>query len=150
MKRLTGLTAATAMVISSVVFAAHEPRMDDAGDGPEYNVKCADGATDAKQCEVDKETYVGWRSYATNCQVCHGGSGMGSTFAPNLQERFNKEGVDYGRFKYVIINGYTGQMGAMPAWNQNAGVMKDLDSLYSYLKARADETLPPGRPKKMK
>ncbi len=148
MKIIAGIAAG--LLVLTSVFAAHEPRDDNAGDVPGYTVDCADGATDAKQCEVDKETYVGWRSYATNCQVCHGGSGLGSTFAPNLLDRFNKEGVDYGRFKHVITNGYTGKMGAMPAWNKNNAVMKDLDNLYRYLQARADEKLPQGRPVKMK
>ncbi len=144
---LSGLGLIASM---NLAYAAHEPRIDDAGDAPEYTVNCVADATDATGCEVDKGTYVGWRSYATNCQVCHGGSGMGSTFAPNLLERFNQEGVDYGRFKYVMTHGYTGQMGAMPAWEKNPGVMKDLDNLYRYLKARADEKLPQGRPKRMK
>lgn len=138
------------LTMFSPAHAAHEPRIDDAGEEPEYVVQCADGAADAKQCEVNKETYVGWRTYATNCQVCHGGSGLGSTFAPNLMERINKEGVDYGRFKYVITHGYTGQMGAMPAWESNRQVMKELDNLYRYLKARADDVLPQGRPKRLK
>jgi len=149
MKKVLGI-AASLLFITSSVYAAHEPRNDDAGDTPEYTVKCADGATDAKQCEVDKDTYVGWRTFATNCQVCHGGSGLGSTFAPNLMERINKEGVDYGRFMYVVENGYHGKVGAMPSWKKNVAVMKARDSLYRYLKARADDKLPKGRPKKMK
>lgn len=153
MKKILGIAASLLIITSmqySSVYAAHEPRDDAAGDAPEYNVKCADGAASAKQCEVDKDTYVGWRTYATNCQVCHGGSGLGSTFAPNLMDRFNKEGVDYGRFKYVLTKGYTGNMGAMPAWEKNKAVMKNLDSLYGYLQARADGKLPKGRPTKMK
>ena len=152
MKKILGI-AASLLIIQTVLnssFAASEPRDAAAGDAPEYTVNCADGAANAKQCEVDKDTYVGWRTYATNCQVCHGGSGLGSTFAPNLMDRFNKEGVDYGRFKYVITKGYTGNMGAMPAWEKNKAVMKNLDGLYKYLQARADEKLPKGRPTKMK
>jgi len=121
-----------------------------AGDVPQYVVECPEGAASAKACKVDKNTYVGWRSYSTNCQVCHGGSGLGSTFAPNLMDRFNKQGVDYTRFKEVVTNGYTGQIGAMPAWEKNKGVMKDLDNLYRYLQARADDKLPKGRPTRLK
>jgi len=144
------LLLAGSLLLVGTAYAAHEPRDENAGDAPEYVVECDEGATDAKSCKVDKDTYVGWRTYATNCQVCHGGSGLGSTFAPNLMNRFNDEGVDYPRFKHVMTNGYTGQMGAMPAWEKNKAVMKNLDGLYKYLQARADEKLPKGRPAKMK
>ena len=144
------LIASALMFAGTSTYAAHEPRDENAGEAPEYVVECDEGATSAKACKVDKETYVGWRTFATNCQVCHGGSGLGSTFAPNLMERFNNEGVDYPRFKYVLHNGFTGQMGAMPAWEKNKAVMKNLDNLYRYLKARADDKLPKGRPSRMK
>lgn len=132
--------------------AAEKPASDvqGAGDLPQYVVECPEGAASATACKVDKNTYVGWRTYATNCQVCHGGSGLGSTFAPNLMDRFNQQGVDYARFREVVTNGFTGQMGAMPAWDKNKAVMKDLDNLYRYLQARADDKLPKGRPARMK
>jgi len=148
-KRLLLVAGATFMFAGSA-YAAHEPRDESAGDAPEYVVECDEGAASAKACKVDKDTYVGWRTFATNCQVCHGGSGLGSTFAPNLMTRFNDEGVDYARFKYVITQGYTGQMGAMPAWEKNKAVMKNLDGLYQYLQARSDGKLPKGRPTRMK
>ena len=144
------LFGAALAAFSAVALAAHEPRDENAPPEPTYQVKCQEGATTAARCEVDKNTYIGWREYKTNCQVCHGGGGMGSTFAPNLQERFNKEGVDWPRFYYVIEHGFTGQMGAMPGWKKNRRVMKMRANLYRYLKARADGKLPLGRPKRMK
>lgn len=115
------------------------------GTAPAYEVSCPDGAKAAEQCQVDKDTYIGWRTFAGQCQVCHGGSGLGSTFAPNLLERFHQR-VDYPRFVEVVKNGYTGQVGAMPAWKGNPNVEPHIDRLYRYLKARADGALPPGRP----
>lgn len=115
------------------------------GTTPAYEVSCPDGAKAAEQCQVDKDTYIGWRTFAGQCQVCHGGSGLGSTFAPNLLERFHQR-VDYPRFVEVVKNGYTGQVGAMPAWKGNPNVEPHIDRLYRYLKARADGALPPGRP----
>lgn len=120
----------------------------DAGKAPTYEVKCPEGATSATQCEVGKDTYIGWRTYQANCFVCHGADGRGTTIAPNLMDRF-KDHVDYARFKYVITNGFTGQVGAMPAWKDNPNVMPNVDNLYRYLKARTDGVLPPGRPKRM-
>lgn len=114
---------------------------------PSYDVSCPEQAAAAESCTVDKPTYVGWRTFAANCQVCHGGSGLGSTFAPNLLDRFNGT-VDYARFLTVLENGYTGQVGAMPAWKSKRDVMSNADNLYRYLRARADGRLPAGRPNK--
>lgn len=114
---------------------------------PKYVADCPAGAVAAEKCKVDKNTYFGWRTYAANCQVCHGGSGMGSTFAPNLMDRL-KTRVDYPRFVTVVTEGYTGQVGAMPAWKMKKDVMSNLDNLYRYLRARTDGKLPPGRPQK--
>lgn len=112
---------------------------------PSYDVSCATDAKAAEQCQVDKDTYIGWRTFAGQCQVCHGGSALGSTFAPNLLDRFHTR-VDYPRFVEVVTHGYTGQVGAMPAWKGNPNVEPHIDQLYRYLKARADGVLPAGRP----
>ncbi|MGE3774216.1 MAG: cytochrome c [Gammaproteobacteria bacterium] len=112
---------------------------------PNYDVTCPPDAKAAEQCQVDKETYIGWRTFAGQCQVCHGGSALGSTFAPNLLDRFHQR-VDYPRFVEVVTHGYTGQVGAMPAWKGNPNVEPHIDQMYRYLKARADGALPPGRP----
>ena len=116
---------------------------------PAYTVDCPADASAAETCTVDKNTYFGWRTFAANCQVCHGGSALGSTFAPNLLDRLNSR-VDYPRFIEVLTNGYTGQVGAMPSWKSNTAVMQHADDLYRYLRARADGKLPPGRPEKAK
>lgn len=126
--------------------AAATPASPPATEGaPAYDVTCSAGAKAAEQCQVDKTTYVGWRTFAGQCQVCHGGSALGSTFAPNLLDRFHSR-VDYPRFVEVVKNGYRGQVGAMPAWKGNPNVEPHIDAIYSYLKARADGVLPPGRP----
>ena len=114
---------------------------------PSYVVDCPVAAKAAEQCKVDRNTYLGWRSFAANCQVCHGGSGMGSTFAPNLLDRLNTR-VDNARFRKVVSEGYTGQVGVMPSWKTKKDVMGNLENLYRYLRSRADGKLPPGRPQK--
>lgn len=112
---------------------------------PSYQVDCPDGAARAEDCTVDQFTYVGWRTYQSQCFQCHGGSGLGTTIAPNLMERFNKN-VDHERFVKVMKEGFTGQMGAMPSFDGNPNVIPHLDNLYAYLRARADDALPAGRP----
>lgn len=124
---------------------AAPPGAPPAAGAPAYDVTCPAGAAAAEQCQVDKTTYVGWRTFAAQCQVCHGGSALGSTFAPNLLDRFHA-GVDHARFVDVVTNGFRGQVGAMPAWKGNPNVMPHVDAMYAYLKARADGALPPGRP----
>ena len=122
-------------------------RMAQAADDPLASVSCPAEARAAEACVVDADTFVGWRSFALNCQVCHGGSGLGSTFAPNLLDRLNQR-VDYARFLLVVENGYTGHVGVMPGWRATSDVMANRDNLYRYLRARADGRLPPGRPQK--
>ena len=45
----------------------------------------------------------------------------------------------------VVVNGYKGQIGVMPAWSENPNVMKYIDALYAYLKARSDGVIPAGK-----
>lgn len=140
---------ASALAIAAFGAAAvNEPRVEPDAPAPDYAVECPSGATDASACTVDRLTYDGWRTYKIECQQCHGGGGMGSTFAPNLMVRFNDAGVDYGRFLYVMDHGYTGQMGVMPSLAKNPRVQKHKAGIYAYLKARADGVIPNGRPPK--
>ncbi|MDZ7736679.1 MAG: cytochrome c [Gammaproteobacteria bacterium] len=117
----------------------------DTGDTPEYQVECdADGSN----CRVGMDTYIGWRMYRSQCTQCHGQDAQGTTIGPNLLDRLNQR-VDYPRFVDVITNGYRGQMGVMPAWNENKAVMEHIPNLYMYLKARADGVLDAGRPQRL-
>ena len=133
------------MASASAGMAAEPPRDEAVGNAPGYTVDCPAGATDARLCKVDGQTLLGWRAFHTHCAQCHGGSGLGSTFAPSLQERFNTR-VDFARFSHVMHNGYRGQVGMMPSFAQNRAVLAARDALYAYLSARARGGLPPGRP----
>ena len=97
---------------------------------------------------MDKKTYIGWRTYHSNCHVCHAQDAVGSTFAPSLVERLQV--ISHERFIDVMANGFSGQIGVMPGWKDNPNVNKRFEELYAYLKARSDEVLPPGKPKKFK
>ena len=113
-----------------------------------YTVQCQDGARSGTECQVDKKTYIGWRTYHAFCHVCHAQDAVGSTFAPSLLDRLND--IDKAQYLNSIAEGYTGQVGVMPAWKDNPNVNKRYEELYAYLKARADGVLPPGRPKRLK
>jgi methanol metabolism-related c-type cytochrome len=109
---------------------------------PTYNVG-QDGA-------VDWFTFSGFRRYHSDCHVCHGPDGLGSTYAPALTDSVKR--MSYEDFQSVVANGrqVAGASGnsVMPAFGTNRNVMCYLDDIWIYLKARADEAAPRGRPAK--
>ena len=101
---------------------------------------------DPKSCKIDLWMTRGYRAFS-QCQVCHGLDGTGSTIGPSLLEKLGGE-VGRARFMEVVANGYQGQIGVMPPWKENPNVMRYIDQLYAYLKARADKVLPAGKIKR--
>lgn len=102
------------------------------------HVQCSDG----EACKIDLWLTRGYRAFS-QCQVCHGLTGEGSTVGPSLVTKLQE--IDRERFDEVVANGYTGQIGVMPGWKENPNVMNYLDQLYAYLMARSDGVLPGGR-----
>ena len=100
---------------------------------------------------VDQHVFNGYRRYGESCHRCHGPDGAGSSYAPSLTESLKK--IDYDAFANVIINGRinvnTTQNNVMPAFGTTEDVVLYLDDIYGYLKARSDDKLPRGRPKRM-
>jgi methanol metabolism-related c-type cytochrome len=109
---------------------------------PTYKI-AADGT-------VDWYTYSGYRRYHSECHVCHGPDGEGSTYAPGLKD--STKTMSYADFMEVVVNGRqkvgASQQQVMPSFGVNSNVMCYLDDIYVYLKARADGALPRGRPGK--
>lgn len=99
---------------------------------------------------VDWLTYSGFRRYHSECHVCHGPEGEGSTYAPALKKSAIE--MDYYAFVDVVVNGRkkvdASQNSVMPAFGENPNVMCYLNDIYVYLKARGMEVVPRGRPKK--
>lgn len=111
-------------------------------DIPTFNV--------AEDGTVDWPTYSGFRRYHSECHVCHGPEGEGSTYAPAL--KISAIEMDYYDFVDVVTNGRK-RVGAadnsvMPGFGINANVMCYLDDIYVYLKARGVEAVARGRPRK--
>ena len=52
---------------------------------------------------VDWYTYSGYRRYHSECHVCHGPDGMGSTYAPALTNSLKT--MSYGDFVSVVASG---------------------------------------------
>ena len=92
---------------------------------------------------IDWATYEGFKRYHSECHVCHGPNGLGSTFAPALAESLKT--MTYEQFKETVSSGRTTPGGVMPAFAPNPNVMCYVDDLYTYVKARADGALKAGQ-----
>ena len=99
---------------------------------------------------VDWYTYSGYRRYHSECHVCHGPDGMGSSYAPALKDSLKT--LSYGDFMGVVASGRknvsTAQENVMPAFGDNPNVACHMDDLYVYLRARANDALGRVRPAK--
>lgn len=99
---------------------------------------------------VDWYTYSGYRRYHSDCHVCHGPDGLGSSFGPALATSMKT--LSYDEFMDVVTNGRknvnTGNEKVMPSFGLNPNVMCYADDIYAYLKARADDKIGRGRPGK--
>lgn len=155
MKRLAclfaaGLVTATATTVSAQdsegepdnITAAYEEdgRYYTEDDIPTFNVK-EDGT-------VDWLSYSGFRRYHSECHVCHGPEGEGSSYAPALKK--SAIDMDYYDFFDVVVNGRqevsNSQNSVMPSFGDNPNVMCYLDDIYVYLKGRGAGEIPRGRP----
>ncbi|MFU0506783.1 c-type cytochrome, methanol metabolism-related [Pseudaminobacter sp. NGMCC 1.201702] len=100
--------------------------------------------------EVDWYTFSGYRRYHSDCHVCHGPDGVGSSYAPALATSLKT--MDYGTFISIVAEGRKnvggGKESVMPAFGDNKNVYCYMDDLYVYLRARAVGDLPRGRPPK--
>lgn len=109
---------------------------------PTYKVQ-ADGT-------VDWYTYSGYRRYHSECHVCHGPDGMGSSYAPALKDSLKS--MSYGDFMSTVASGRknvnTASENVMPAFGDNPNVACHMDDLYVYLRARANDAVGRVRPAK--
>ncbi|NJM29210.1 MAG: c-type cytochrome, methanol metabolism-related [Rhizobiales bacterium] len=114
----------------------------DANGDPTFNI--TDDGT------VDWYTFSGYRRYHSDCHVCHGPAGQGSTYAPPLIDSLKS--MNYVEYLEVVTNGRQ-KVGAsgnsvMPAFGTNKNVMCYVDDIYVYLRARTAGVGGTGRPPK--
>jgi methanol metabolism-related c-type cytochrome len=99
---------------------------------------------------VDWYTFSGYRRYHSECHVCHGPDGEGSTYAPGLKNSVKT--MSYAEFFEVTVNGRkkvgAAEQQVMPALGLNPNVMCYLDDIYVYLRARAHDAVGRTRPAK--
>jgi methanol metabolism-related c-type cytochrome len=136
-----GIAVADTVVDPAAVKSENGKYLDKEGN-PTFKVG-ADGT-------VDWYTYSGFRRYHSECHVCHGPDGMGSTYAPALKDSLKT--MDYADFLGVVATGRknvsSAQENVMPAFGDNKNVVCYLDDIYVYLRARANDAIPRGRPAK--
>ena len=154
MKELALATALAALVIAAI---AGSGRAD--GSGPSAPVKNEDGkyydkagnpTYNIKDGTVDWYMYSGYRRYHSECHVCHGPDGEGSSYAPALKDSLKT--MSYADFTATVIGGRknvsTATENVMPAFGTNPNVMCYLDDIYVYLRARANDDWGRVRPEK--
>jgi methanol metabolism-related c-type cytochrome len=153
--QLTGLTIAALVVLipAATSFAADDKEKAKAV--TEENGKNLDAAGNPtfkiqEDGTVDWYTFSGFRRFNSDCHVCHGPDGVGSSYAPALAESIKV--LDYPTFLSIVAEGRknlsAGKENVMPAFGDNKNVYCYLDDLYVYLRARAVGDLPRGRPAK--
>ena len=125
---------AAALTLPTAAMAEHE--FD-----PEKPYKLVDG-------KVDFGTYNGFRRYHSDCHVCHGPAGLGSSYAPALLESLKY--MSYGDFANTVAAGRVGSdTSVMPAFASNPDVMLYMQDIYAYLKARSDGVIGRNRPPRL-
>jgi methanol metabolism-related c-type cytochrome len=99
---------------------------------------------------VDWYTYSGYRRYHSECHVCHGPDGEGSSYAPALKNSLKT--MSYSEYAAVVAGGRknvtTAQDNVMPAFGTNKNVACYMDDIFVYLRARANDAWGRMRPAK--
>lgn len=95
---------------------------------------------------VDWPTFSGFRRYHSECHVCHGPDGEGSSYAPALKD--SAVNMTYDDFLYVVAAGRVNGNSVMPQFGDNLNVVCYIDDIYTYLKARGTDAVARGRPPK--
>ena len=150
----TWLVVATIALVASGGIALAEDAVDPAAvkseDGKYLDKEGSPTFKIASDGTVDWYTYSGYRRYHSECHVCHGPDGEGSTYAPALKNSLKT--MNYGDFLGAVASGRknvsSSQENVMPAFGDNPNVACYMDDLYVYLRARASEAVGRVRPAK--
>jgi mono/diheme cytochrome c family protein len=95
--------------------------------------------------QLDTEAYEGWRQYSAHCARCHGQDVLGNPVAADLLASAGNGGpmADQAAFVGVVKAGRVNR--GMPGF---ASTLTDahVNAIYAYVKGRADDKIPAGRP----
>lgn len=146
------LVASGGMIFTGMAFAedAVDPAAVKSEDGKYLDKESSPTFKIGADGTVDWYTYSGYRRYHSECHVCHGPDGMGSTYAPALKDSLKT--MSYADFLGVVASGRknvsSSQENVMPAFGDNPNVACYMDDLYVYLRARASDATGRVRPAK--
>jgi methanol metabolism-related c-type cytochrome len=157
MTKTTALLAICLTVLAAAPLSAQDVAYDEADVKADYQEAgrwmTVDGVPTYKIEEdgtVDWATFSGFRRYHSECHVCHGPDGEGSSYAPALKK--SALTLDYYDFIGIVASGRqkvgAAENSVMPALGTNPNVMCYLDDIYVYLKARGTNAVDRGRPAK--
>ncbi|HLU04708.1 MAG TPA: cytochrome c [Advenella sp.] len=139
-KRQVPAGAAAQPTAPTPATAAEKPAADKPADAP----AASDGG-DVKYVvkqgnKADDHVLQGWKTWrALDCARCHGAKQEGLV-GPSLIVAINK--LSHEEFKTTVLKGRLPQ--GMPPFESVPRLVKNIDNLYTYLKARADGKLEPG------
>lgn len=88
-----------------------------------------------------RDVYDGWKWWHVYCYRCHGVNAIGTTNAPNLIDPNNR--LTSTAFLQAVRDGNPDK--GMQAWDKLLDP-KQIGQIHLYVRARADNVLPPGRP----
>ncbi|TVQ56155.1 MAG: c-type cytochrome, methanol metabolism-related [Rhodobacteraceae bacterium] len=146
--------AATALAVLLAITPAFASNSDTVAfsqeDGKHFTVDGTPTFYVAEDGTVDWYTFSGFRRYHSECHVCHGPDGMGSTYAPPLKDAVMA--LDYWEFIGVVAAGIqnvdASHENVMPSFGLNKNVMCYVDDIWIYLRARGAGAIDRGRPAK--
>ena len=95
---------------------------------------------------VSQEVYDGWKQFNLNCARCHGEDVLGTTIAPHLIMSLKPNGPINTKELFVQTVCAGRPEKGMPAWCALGMEIPTIDKIYSYVKARSDAKMSPGRP----
>ena len=95
---------------------------------------------------VSQDVYDGWKQFNLNCARCHGEDALGTSFAPHLIVSLKPTGPINTKelFLQTVCAGRPEK--GMPSWCALGMELRCIDKIYSYVKARSDAKMAPGRP----
>jgi len=95
---------------------------------------------------VSQEVYDGWKQFNLNCARCHGEDVLGTTIAPHLILSLKPEGPINTKEAFIQVVCAGRPARGMPAWCPLGMDPATIEKIYSYVKARSDAKMSPGRP----
>jgi mono/diheme cytochrome c family protein len=95
---------------------------------------------------VSQDVYDGWKQFNLNCARCHGEDALGTSFAPHLIVSLKPDGPINTKELFMQTVGAGRPEKGMPSWCALGMEIPTSDKIYSYVKARSDAKMAPGRP----